>query len=156
MRLLCRAETPGAASDRFTHTFDAYGKTVWQKWDKHLIESWQGELVCLVTECLPTHFPGNGDDDEKNSSDEDADKPKPRYDKSLPYELQKNDDGWPILPHTEDLRLSKLKDMIRSFITITYSKFDSITIFVTDTWSPRTCGSQFTHCCSMGRVSEES
>jgi hypothetical protein len=120
------------------------------------MESWQGEIVPLIAECLITHFPGNGGDDEKNSSDEDADKPKPRSDKSLPYELQKNSDGWPILPHIEDLRLSKLKDMMRSFITMTYSKFDAITIFVTDTWSPRTCGLQFTHCCPMGRVSEES
>ena len=57
-----------------------------------------------------------GEDD----SDDEEDKKPLRYDKSLPYQLDSNDDGWPILPGRKDLRLSKLKDLIRSFVTMTY------------------------------------
>jgi len=115
-----RAETQGPASDRFNHTFEAHGKKVWDKWDQHLMNNWKGQTVRSIT-CQASHFVSEieGEGSEDGSDDKEEKKPL-RYDKSLPYQLGSNGDGWPILPGQKDLRLSKLKDLIRSFITMTY------------------------------------
>jgi hypothetical protein len=41
-------------------------------------------------------------------------------DNSIPWNLPTNSDGWPILPLELDLSLPQLKEILRSFVTITY------------------------------------
>lgn len=45
-----------------------------------------------------------------------------RKDKSIPWSLESNEDGWPVLPEEDNLRAPDLKDIVRSFITLTYSE----------------------------------
>jgi hypothetical protein len=43
-------------------------------------------------------------------------------DVSVPWELATDAQGWPLLPLELALPLQKLKEIIRSFVTLTYSK----------------------------------
>jgi hypothetical protein len=43
-------------------------------------------------------------------------------DASVPWILQTDDNGWPILPLELHLPLPQLKEILRSFFTITYRK----------------------------------
>lgn len=44
-------------------------------------------------------------------------------DKSVPWPLKLDGEGWPILPNTEGITLSKLKELVRSFLTLCYRMF---------------------------------
>jgi hypothetical protein len=41
---------------------------------------------------------------------------------SVPWELPRDHEGWPILPLELSLPLPQLKEVLRSFLTITYRK----------------------------------
>jgi len=45
-----------------------------------------------------------------------------KFDKSLPYILQKDQNGTPVLPTANNLTLPKLKEVMRTYITMKYSK----------------------------------
>jgi hypothetical protein len=63
------------------------------------------------------------DSDDDESDGEHARKKKAvRMDKSVTWSLQLDDEGWPILPPSGDLTTPDLKDIIRSFLTLTYRK----------------------------------
>jgi hypothetical protein len=51
-------------------------------------------------------------------------------DVSVPWELATDVHGWPLLPLELALPLQKLKEIVRSFVTLTYSK-DLIHLIVT-------------------------
>jgi hypothetical protein len=44
-------------------------------------------------------------------------------DKSVPWPLESDEDGWPLLPSLKELSLVQIKDIVRSFLTIIYSEF---------------------------------
>jgi hypothetical protein len=62
-----------------------------------------------------------GDNDDGDNSSDDA--PSHRYDKSAPYELYTDENGWPIIPEEETLPLTTLRDLIRSIVTVTYREW---------------------------------
>ena len=61
---------------------------------------------------------GNNEDTDDNNDG----LPTKRYDKSVPYNLETDKGGWPIIPDEDDLPLITLRDMIRSIVTMTYRK----------------------------------
>jgi hypothetical protein len=51
-------------------------------------------------------------------------------DKSVPWPLESNHDGLPILPSSEGLLLPDIKQIIRSFITLHYRELISCSIIL--------------------------
>jgi hypothetical protein len=41
-------------------------------------------------------------------------------DKSVPWPLKHDEDGYPVLPDTQGKTLPQLKDIVRSFVTLSY------------------------------------
>lgn len=74
------------------------------------------DLILRVTESV--------EENDKESIEGDAENSSFKFDKSLPFTLQTDAEGWPMLPEGDNLRLSKLKEVIRSFITMTYSEWE--------------------------------
>lgn len=64
------------------------------------------------------------DEEDDESGDEPSDRRGPGpTDRSVPSLLDTDDQSWPILPNVGQMGLPDLKDVIRSFVTMTYSKF---------------------------------
>jgi hypothetical protein len=66
------------------------------------------------------------DDDDEDDDDSSDGKQRRRgrnFDKSVPYELEVDEEKWPILPETDKVGLQILKDIVRSFLTTTYRKY---------------------------------
>lgn len=60
-----------------------------------------------------------------DNSEEETDYPGGRnksMDPSVPWELELDDDNWPQMPVEVNLDRRQKKDIIRSFLTMTYSK----------------------------------
>jgi hypothetical protein len=68
------------------------------------------------------------DDNDDNGSDGEpaGRKNGGRKDKSVPWPMDSDEDGWPIMPEGDNLNAPDFKDIIRSFVTLTYSKLRSI------------------------------
>jgi hypothetical protein len=41
-------------------------------------------------------------------------------DKSVPYQLEVDDEGWPLLPHSKEVTLHEIKQIVRSYVTLIY------------------------------------
>jgi hypothetical protein len=86
-------------------------------------------LTGTVSACnnilLLTCFAEGPDDDDTDddSSDGKVKKRGKNFDKSLPYDLDVDEDGWPIVPEGDKVSLQRLKDIVRSFLTVTYRKY---------------------------------
>jgi hypothetical protein len=74
---------------------------------------------CRVSPCLNSFIMTFSGDDPRSDSDEDLGPPKGN-DRSVPRVLDCDKDGYPVLPAIEDLSLPVLKDICRSFTTMTY------------------------------------
>ena len=64
-------------------------------------------------------------EDSEDSAAEDSDIISPSRkgkDSSVPWDLSTDKDGWPILPLELALSSKQLKEILRSFVTITYSE----------------------------------
>jgi hypothetical protein len=53
-----------------------------------------------------------------------------RTDTSVPWDLAKDKDGWPLLPLELALPLAQLKEILRSCFTIAYRKLFTIRYFI--------------------------
>jgi hypothetical protein len=62
------------------------------------------------------------DDEEDSDGDNSRARRAAPKDKSVTWPLGLDQDGWPILPAGGDLSTSDLKDIVRSFVTLTYRK----------------------------------
>jgi hypothetical protein len=91
-------------------TFGNIGDDVWQAWDTFL-----GHSTGLSMPVFPLkiHL------DDPIAVDQAA-TPAGPVDKSVPWRLELNQDGLPILPSSEGLQLPDIKKIIRSFITLHY------------------------------------
>ena len=54
----------------------------------------------------------------------------PVTDKSVRFSLEIGDDGWPLLPDSSDITLPQMKDIVRSYLTMIYSKSRSDCFFL--------------------------
>ena len=43
-----------------------------------------------------------------------------KFDSGVPWTLETDEDGWPLIPDGDDFDLQQMKDIIRSFITLSY------------------------------------
>ena len=66
---------------------------------------------------------GNDDDDDEDDSDGKKRRRSRSFDKGVPYELKVDEAKWPILPNTDGVSLAILKDIVRSFLTLTYREY---------------------------------
>jgi hypothetical protein len=107
-------ETPPlyAGAKTFLPMFQEVGGPVWNSFDKFL-EDCAGELVILSVEFQCIH----------ETPAAEAAAPDQKIviaDKSVPYPLDLNDDGVPILPPNDNKTLDELKQIARSFLTLNY------------------------------------
>jgi hypothetical protein len=58
---------------------------------------------------------------EEDGDDDGA--PLPPVDKSVPWPIERDENGWPLLPGLKELSLVQIKDIVRSFLTVIYSEF---------------------------------
>ena len=99
--------------------FKKHGQDVWEKWDEHLNKLFDGErvrqdhLIHYTDEIIQPAQP----------DDEEADGRAPTIDKSVPFVLETDDEGWPLLPSAEDITLVRMKDIIRSYLTMIYREW---------------------------------
>jgi hypothetical protein len=120
--ILNRFETKHAGDEpKFSKNFKTHGREVWDKWDEYLHEKFDGECRFFVSviryndnHLFPTAEQEEGDDDNA---------PSLPVDKSVPWPLESDEDGWPLLPSLKELSLVQIKDIARSFLTIIYSEF---------------------------------
>jgi hypothetical protein len=71
--------------------------------------------------------------DENDESEEETDYPGGRnksMDPSVSWELDVDDNGWPQMPLETNLTWRQKKDVIRSFLTMTYSKFSLLSVVI--------------------------
>jgi hypothetical protein len=127
-----RIQTPGPVSRGFKEQFHQVGSAVWEEWDKYLGETWSGEQMIRNQGwgCIDK----NSDKVAEGSLvGEEEEASRKGTDVSVPWDLSTDHEGWPILPLELSLPLPQLKEILRSFFTLTYresifcpqwSKFD--------------------------------
>jgi hypothetical protein len=116
-----RIQTPGPVSRGFKEQFHQVGSAVWEEWDKYLGETWNGEQMIASRGwgCIDK----NSDKaEERPLVDEEEMPSRKSTDVSVPWDLSTDHEGWPILPLELNLPLPQLKEMLRSFLTLTYRK----------------------------------
>jgi hypothetical protein len=79
----------------------------------------------LISEVENSDEDEDGDDDDDDDDDSDGKKRRRgrSFDKGVPYELKVDEAKWPILPDTDGVSLAILKDIVRSFLTLTYREY---------------------------------
>ena len=123
-QILSRIQTPRPASGGFKEIFNKVGGKVSEAWDAYLRDVWEGRSMNIV------HFKGCTDNNADSSDCSPGEGQKKslskeyssrkEYDASVPWHLPIDKDGWPILPLELALPLPRLKEIIQSFLTITY------------------------------------
>ena len=51
-------------------------------------------------------------------------------DKSVPYQLEVDDEGWPLLPSSKEITLQDIKQIVRSYVTLIYRACMSLQVIV--------------------------
>jgi hypothetical protein len=72
------------------------------------------QILCDDNHLSPAAEEEDGDND---------DAPPAPVDKSVPWPLECDEHGWPLLPGLKELSLVQIKDIVRSFLTVIYSEF---------------------------------
>jgi hypothetical protein len=96
------------------------GENVWKEWDKYLGSIWIGmhiaSYLCMYVEYTDVLI----EKPEDNAVDEEPGFLRRGTDPSIPWDLPTDEDGSPILLLQLELPLPQLKEILRSFMTITY------------------------------------
>jgi hypothetical protein len=119
-----RIQTPGPSTGGFKERFEKVGSEVWKEWDNYLGDTWNGNKQWLIKICTDRILDGSGN---KSFSEEPENGLLSKStDASVPWDLQTDSDGWPILPLELGLPLPQLKEILRSFLTLTYRELIQI------------------------------
>jgi hypothetical protein len=113
-----RLETPKAhpASKTFTPIFNTVGGATWDAFDTFLAESSGMTFSCLLNDCHKQIAAADAEDAP------DAQAKVVTSDRSVPWQLKCDKEGFPILPSSEQRSLPDIKQIIRSFLTLNYRK----------------------------------
>ena len=49
-------------------------------------------------------------------------------DRSVPYRLEVDDEGWPLLPSSKEITLQDVKQIVRSYVTLIYRACMSVIV----------------------------
>jgi hypothetical protein len=140
-----RLETPKShpTLPAFTPIFNQSGKDVWNEWDKFLDQQTSLSFTSLPNNTTPDSVlvpPAEGEYIKAGPSD-----------KSVPWPLDHDINGLPILPSNEGRSLPDVKHIIRSFLSLTYRKsIPPRTLVHHHSIKFRTCSQQCQGICPMG------
>lgn len=97
---------------QFTPIFNKVGDDVWTQWDKYVQD--QVDDGMYIRRSKHTKYSQQKGDEDDGSSH------KVIADKSVPWPLNHDEDGYPTLPDMVGKSLADVKDIIRSFVTLSY------------------------------------